>query len=158
MQIFCQFFRGCHTFVFVLSSHCKVVCGHPSFLLKWRGLCDNTSLCGFSEPRSYVESVARSAALSGGPAAAQQQSPVPSGHEVDGPVRTATPSGPSHALNAPLSSSSPIESPDRSVQAAGQHLNVLHELWLHLLRRDKKRCQKAFRKINSMGSCDMCLS
>uniref|UniRef100_A0A8C1VEX4 Tensin 1b n=1 Tax=Cyprinus carpio TaxID=7962 RepID=A0A8C1VEX4_CYPCA len=56
-----------------------------------------------SEPRSYVESVAKAAA-SGPPA-----SPVSPTYDSDSLAR---PAGPSHAYNAPLSSSSPIQSPD----------------------------------------------
>ncbi|XP_016142830.1 tensin-1-like [Sinocyclocheilus grahami] len=55
------------------------------------------------EPRSYVESVAKAAA-SGPPA-----SPVSPTYDSDSLAR---PAGPSHAYNAPLSSSSPIQSPD----------------------------------------------
>uniref|UniRef100_A0A671L535 SH2 domain-containing protein n=1 Tax=Sinocyclocheilus anshuiensis TaxID=1608454 RepID=A0A671L535_9TELE len=53
-----------------------------------------------SEPRSYVESVAKAAA-SGQPA-----SPVSPTYDSDSLAR---PAGPSHAYNAPLSSSSPIQ-------------------------------------------------
>uniref|UniRef100_A0A672JYW3 Tensin 1 n=1 Tax=Sinocyclocheilus grahami TaxID=75366 RepID=A0A672JYW3_SINGR len=53
-----------------------------------------------SEPRSYVESVAKAAA-SGPPA-----SPVSPTYDSDSLAR---PAGPSHAYNAPLSSSSPIQ-------------------------------------------------
>ncbi|XP_051760701.1 tensin-1 isoform X9 [Ctenopharyngodon idella] len=58
-----------------------------------------------SEPRSYVESVAKAAAVTGGPPA----SPVSPTYDSDSLAR---PVGPSHAYNAPLSSSSPIQSPD----------------------------------------------
>ncbi|XP_031415790.1 tensin-1 isoform X2 [Clupea harengus] len=74
-----------------------------------------------SEPRSYVESVARSAAQGGGPAA----SSVPSSHEPDAAARTATLSGPSHAFNAPLSSSSPIQSPDREHPLADSSVGLI---------------------------------
>ncbi|XP_057192898.1 tensin-1 isoform X12 [Triplophysa rosa] len=56
-----------------------------------------------SEPRSYVESVAKAAVVAGGP----HGSPVPPTYDS-----LAHPSGPSHSPNAPLSSSSPIQSPD----------------------------------------------
>ncbi|KAL2081552.1 hypothetical protein ACEWY4_023405 [Coilia grayii] len=70
-----------------------------------------------SEPRSYVESVARSAALGGGPAAAAPS--VPSSLEPDGPAHAAAlPAPSSHPFNAPLSSSSPIHSPDRELPLA----------------------------------------
>ncbi|XP_057192896.1 tensin-1 isoform X10 [Triplophysa rosa] len=55
------------------------------------------------EPRSYVESVAKAAVVAGGP----HGSPVPPTYDS-----LAHPSGPSHSPNAPLSSSSPIQSPD----------------------------------------------
>ncbi|XP_048050541.1 tensin-1 isoform X3 [Megalobrama amblycephala] len=58
-----------------------------------------------SEPRSYVESVAKAATVTGGPPA----SPVSPTYDSDS---LAHPVGPSHAYNAPLSSSSPIQSPD----------------------------------------------
>ncbi|KAG1945129.1 tensin-1 [Pimephales promelas] len=58
-----------------------------------------------SEPRSYVESVAKAATGSGGPPA----SPVSPTYDSDSLAR---PVGPSHAYNTPLSSSSPIQSPD----------------------------------------------
>ncbi|XP_062389588.1 tensin-1 [Sardina pilchardus] len=77
-----------------------------------------------SEPRSYVESVARTAALGGAPAAAQQ-APAPSAHEVDGPARAATHPGPTHAFNAPLSSSSPIESPEREHPLADSSVGLI---------------------------------
>lgn len=57
------------------------------------------------EPRSYVESVAKAATVTGGPPA----SPVSPTYDSDSLAR---PVGPSHAYNAPLSSSSPIQSPD----------------------------------------------
>ncbi|XP_067264704.1 tensin-1 isoform X4 [Chanodichthys erythropterus] len=57
-----------------------------------------------SEPRSYVESVAKAATVTGGPPA----SPVSPTYDSDSLAR---PVGP-HAYNAPLSSSSPIQSPD----------------------------------------------
>ncbi|XP_067300591.1 tensin-1 isoform X7 [Pseudorasbora parva] len=58
-----------------------------------------------SEPRSYVESVAKAATVTGGPPA----SPVSPTYDSDSLAR---PVGSSHAYNAPLSSSSPIQSPD----------------------------------------------
>ncbi|XP_065108354.1 tensin-1 isoform X2 [Paramisgurnus dabryanus] len=58
-----------------------------------------------SEPRSYVESVAKAAAGAGGPPA----SPVSMTYDSDSLAR---PTAASHALNSPLSSSSPIQSPD----------------------------------------------
>uniref|UniRef100_A0A8C1VED3 Tensin 1b n=1 Tax=Cyprinus carpio TaxID=7962 RepID=A0A8C1VED3_CYPCA len=63
------------------------------------------------EPRSYVESVAKAAA-SGPPA-----SPVSPTYDSDSLAR---PAGPSHAYNAPLSSSSPIQSPDADGPVLGQ--------------------------------------
>ncbi|XP_056321886.1 tensin-1 isoform X4 [Danio aesculapii] len=51
-----------------------------------------------SEPRSYVESVAKAAAVPASPT-----------YDSDSVTR---PAGPSHAYNAPLSSSSPIQNPD----------------------------------------------
>nr|XP_021334712.1 tensin-1 isoform X11 [Danio rerio] len=51
-----------------------------------------------SEPRSYVESVAKAAAVPASPT-----------YDSDSLAR---PAGPSHAYNAPLSSSSPIQNPD----------------------------------------------
>ncbi|XP_029936230.1 tensin-1 isoform X3 [Myripristis murdjan] len=60
-----------------------------------------------SAPRSYVESVARSAAA-GGEASTSPRSLSPPG-EFLGQQRSPSPSS-SHALNAPLSSSSPIQS------------------------------------------------
>uniref|UniRef100_A0A673GV70 Tensin-1-like n=1 Tax=Sinocyclocheilus rhinocerous TaxID=307959 RepID=A0A673GV70_9TELE len=63
------------------------------------------------EPRSYVESVAKAAA-SGPPA-----SPVSPAYDSDSLAR---PAGPSHAYNAPLSSSSPIQSLDAVRQPMGQ--------------------------------------
>ncbi|XP_067300590.1 tensin-1 isoform X6 [Pseudorasbora parva] len=57
------------------------------------------------EPRSYVESVAKAATVTGGPPA----SPVSPTYDSDSLAR---PVGSSHAYNAPLSSSSPIQSPD----------------------------------------------
>ncbi|XP_028846764.1 tensin-1 isoform X5 [Denticeps clupeoides] len=60
-----------------------------------------------SEPRSYVESVARSAAVAGGPST----SPIPPSHETDGLGRPSAVTAPSHTFNSPLSSS-PIQSPN----------------------------------------------
>uniref|UniRef100_A0AAY4E152 Tensin 1 n=1 Tax=Denticeps clupeoides TaxID=299321 RepID=A0AAY4E152_9TELE len=57
-----------------------------------------------SEPRSYVESVARSAAVAGGPST----SPIPPSHETDGLGRPSAVTAPSHTFNSPLSSS-PIQ-------------------------------------------------
>ncbi|XP_050974981.1 tensin-1 isoform X4 [Labeo rohita] len=74
-----------------------------------------------SEPRSYVESVAKAAA-SGPPA-----SPVSSTYDSDSLAR---PAGPSHAYNAPLSSSSPIQSPDAvesTLTDSGVGLNSLSQ-------------------------------
>ncbi|XP_051565512.1 tensin-1-like isoform X2 [Myxocyprinus asiaticus] len=58
-----------------------------------------------SEPRSYVESVAKAASVGGGPPA----SPVSSAYDSDS---LAHPAGLPRTLNTPLSSSSPIQSPD----------------------------------------------
>uniref|UniRef100_A0A667YYA6 Tensin 1 n=1 Tax=Myripristis murdjan TaxID=586833 RepID=A0A667YYA6_9TELE len=66
-----------------------------------------------SAPRSYVESVARSAAA-GGEASTSPRSLSPPG-EFLGQQRSPSPSS-SHALNAPLSSSSPIQSSQRCVK------------------------------------------
>uniref|UniRef100_A0A9J7YL48 Tensin 1 n=1 Tax=Cyprinus carpio carpio TaxID=630221 RepID=A0A9J7YL48_CYPCA len=74
-----------------------------------------------SEPRSYVESVAKAAA-SGPPA-----SPVSPTYDSDSLAR---PAGPSHAYNAPLSSSSPIQSPDAvesTLTDSGVGLNSLSQ-------------------------------
>ncbi|KAL1267448.1 hypothetical protein QQF64_032811 [Cirrhinus molitorella] len=74
-----------------------------------------------SEPRSYVESVAKAAAI--GPPA----SPVSSTYDSDSLAR---PAGPSHAYNAPLSSSSPIQSPDAiesTLTDSGVGLNSLSQ-------------------------------
>ncbi|XP_016299892.1 tensin-1 isoform X1 [Sinocyclocheilus anshuiensis] len=74
-----------------------------------------------SEPRSYVESVAKAAA-SGQPA-----SPVSPTYDSDSLAR---PAGPSHAYNAPLSSSSPIQSPDAvesTLTDSGVGLNSLSQ-------------------------------
>ncbi|XP_043104858.1 tensin-1 isoform X3 [Puntigrus tetrazona] len=73
------------------------------------------------EPRSYVESVAKAAA-SGPPA-----SPVSSTYDSDSLAR---PTGPSHAYNAPLSSSSPIQIPDAvesTLTDSGVGLNSLSQ-------------------------------
>ncbi|KAI4890803.1 hypothetical protein NFI96_014934 [Prochilodus magdalenae] len=58
-----------------------------------------------SEPRSYVESVARSAAVAGG----QPSSPVTPTFDSNSLARGAAPS---HSFNTPLSSSSPVRSPE----------------------------------------------
>uniref|UniRef100_A0A3B4DYP6 Tensin 1b n=1 Tax=Pygocentrus nattereri TaxID=42514 RepID=A0A3B4DYP6_PYGNA len=58
-----------------------------------------------SEPRSYVESVARSAAVAGG----QPSSPVSPMFDSSSLARGAAPS---HSFNTPLSSSSPVQSPE----------------------------------------------
>ncbi|XP_052420798.1 tensin-1 isoform X2 [Carassius gibelio] len=74
-----------------------------------------------SEPRSYVESVAKAAA--NGPPA----SPVSPTYDSDSLAR---PAGPSHAYNAPLSSSSPIQRPDAvesTVTDRGLGLNSLSQ-------------------------------
>ncbi|XP_059418481.1 tensin-1 isoform X3 [Carassius carassius] len=74
-----------------------------------------------SEPRSYVESVAKAAA-GGSPA-----SPVSPKYDSNSLAR---PVGPSHAYNAPLSSSSPIQSPDAvesSLTDSGVGLNSLSQ-------------------------------
>ncbi|XP_026073299.1 tensin-1 isoform X6 [Carassius auratus] len=74
-----------------------------------------------SEPRSYVESVAKAAA--GGPPA----SPVSPTYDSNSLAR---PVGPSHTYNAPLSSSSPIQSPDAvesSLTDSGVGLNSLSQ-------------------------------
>ncbi|KAM4608947.1 tensin-1 isoform 2-T2 [Polymixia lowei] len=60
-----------------------------------------------SAPRSYVESVARSAAAGGEPATSPRSLSPPG--DTLGRQRTPSPSS-SHGLNAPLSSSSPIQS------------------------------------------------
>uniref|UniRef100_A0A673MAJ9 Tensin-1-like n=1 Tax=Sinocyclocheilus rhinocerous TaxID=307959 RepID=A0A673MAJ9_9TELE len=74
-----------------------------------------------SEPRSYVESVAKAAA--GGPPASPV-SPTNDSNSLAHPV------GPSHAYNAPLSSSSPIQSPDAvesTLTDSGVGLNSLSQ-------------------------------
>ncbi|XP_066544551.1 tensin 1b isoform X4 [Amia ocellicauda] len=60
------------------------------------------------EPRSYVESVARTAAGGGG---GQTGSPVPLSYGAESPGRH---TAPSHTFNSPLSTSSPIHSTDGS--------------------------------------------
>uniref|UniRef100_A0A8B9KWI1 Tensin 1b n=1 Tax=Astyanax mexicanus TaxID=7994 RepID=A0A8B9KWI1_ASTMX len=72
-----------------------------------------------SEPRSYVESVARSAAVAGG----QPSSPVSPTFDSSSLARGATPS---HSFNTPLSSSSPVQSPEleHPVADSGVGLNT----------------------------------
>lgn len=62
-----------------------------------------SDLCVLAEPRSYVSSVARSAAVVGG----QPSSPVSPTFESDSLAR-----GTSHPMNPPLSSSSPVQKPE----------------------------------------------
>ncbi|XP_019378359.1 PREDICTED: tensin-1 [Gavialis gangeticus] len=61
------------------------------------------------EPRSYVESVARTAATGGG--GTPPSPPAPQGYDVDAPVRNGTFAG-AFAAPSPLSTSSPIHSVD----------------------------------------------
>ncbi|KAI1899469.1 hypothetical protein AGOR_G00062120 [Albula goreensis] len=68
------------------------------------------------EPRSYVESVARTAAAGGGAGPMMHPThPMHSGYPDDSFARQAAPP---HAFNPPLSSSSPIYSPDGSYPSA----------------------------------------
>ncbi|XP_074551743.1 tensin-1 isoform X4 [Halichoeres trimaculatus] len=75
---------------------------------------DDESSEGEEAPRSYVESVARSA-VTGGDQPASPQSTGPPG-ETAGQPRS--PSPPSHTLNPPLSSSSPIQSSQGELPSA----------------------------------------
>ncbi|KAJ8349617.1 hypothetical protein SKAU_G00247470 [Synaphobranchus kaupii] len=71
---------------------------------------------GGAEPRSYVESVARTAAAGGGGGGVgPMMHPAHQGYPDDSFVRQAAPP---HAFNPPLSSSSPIYSPEGSYPSA----------------------------------------
>nr|XP_023697645.1 tensin-1 isoform X4 [Paramormyrops kingsleyae] len=69
---------------------------------------------GEEEPRSYVESVARTA-VPGGGVGEQMGSPIPPGYSEDSISRQMAPQ---HPYNAPLSSSSPIHSTEGSFPLA----------------------------------------
>ncbi|XP_015214660.1 tensin-1 isoform X4 [Lepisosteus oculatus] len=71
-----------------------------------------------TEPRSYVESVARTAAAGGG---GQPGSPVPPTYDMDSRGRH---TAPSHAFSSPLSTSSPIQSAEGSYPSADSSIRM----------------------------------
>ncbi|XP_019896684.2 tensin-1 isoform X5 [Esox lucius] len=86
---------------------------NPADILLNQSGTDTESSEGEEEPRSYVESVARSAVAGGGPPCSPVTLTPPGGT-----LAWQTTPDPSPTLNTPLSSSSPIESSERMQQLA----------------------------------------